>query len=198
MSLNTATFGMGCFWSPQKQFSGVTGVKKTYVGYTGGENKSPTYKTVCDGDGHIEAVRVLYEDTEISYEELLDIFWMQDFESMAKQNGQYASRIWVHNDYQRQCAQLRVAQLSDVSDPRAKFPVISESMRFYKAEGYHQNYWSKQTPRLALLICAFIIDLSPNLDPIIYKIGLGLTISFVIITLFEKMIDNKVSVYEDI
>ena len=63
MATEEATFGMGCFWAPQKTFDKVNGVLRTRVGYTGGSNPNPTYKSVCGGDGHYEAVRVEFDDT---------------------------------------------------------------------------------------------------------------------------------------
>lgn len=78
MKVHRAAFGCGCFWGPQRTFAKLTGVTRAVVGYMGGKNESPTYRSVCQGDGHIESVLVEYDDTKISYKELLDAFWDQE------------------------------------------------------------------------------------------------------------------------
>ena len=96
-ALKEATFGMGCFWSPQKQFGSIKGIVKTRVGYTSGTNPNPSYKSVCNNDGHVEALHLTYDDNELSYDDLLDVFWAQSWKTMSNQVGQYKSAIWYHD-----------------------------------------------------------------------------------------------------
>ena len=71
--LETATFGMGCFWSPDATFSKVEGVVETSVGYTGGSTPAPTYNSVCNNDGHTEAIKVVYDPSLVTYDQLLKV-----------------------------------------------------------------------------------------------------------------------------
>lgn len=192
MKVAHCVFGMGCFWEPQKQFDSKNGVVSTLVGYSGGTNKNPTYESVCGGDGHIEAVRVEYDDSIISYNDLLDVFWDQDLSVMARQSGQYASRIWVTDKQQMQEANKRIDLLRGQSDPRSEIPVVAYQDDFFIAEGYHQKYWSKQLPRFFFLAIAVGLNCAPGLDPSIYKLSAVLTSSFVVFSIWERFVDRSV------
>ena len=145
-----ATFGAGCFWHVEDLFRKTKGVKSTKVGYTGGNLTNPTYEEVCtDRTGHAEAVQVEYDPDEISYEELLNIFWNNHDPTSLNRQGpdvgnQYRSSIFVHDDSQKQIAE----KSKDDLNSSGKFPkdIVTEiipSPEFYKAEEYHQKYFQK-------------------------------------------------------
>ena len=143
----TATFGAGCFWCVEAVFQEIQGVKAVVSGYEGGEMPEPTYKDVCRGDtGHAEVVEVLYDPAEVTYERLLDVFWMSHDPTQLNRQGadegtQYRSAIFVHNEAQRETAEASREAL-DASGVH-KEPVVTEivsAAQFYRAEDYHQNY----------------------------------------------------------
>jgi len=146
-----ATFGAGCFWHVEDLFSKIKGVKSTKVGYTGGNLTNPTYEEVCtDRTGHAEAVEVEYDPNEISYQELLDVFWNSHDPTSLNRQGpdigiQYRSSIFFHNESQKQDAEKSKEKL----DSSGKFSknIVTEivpSPEFYKAEEYHQKYIQKR------------------------------------------------------
>ena len=146
-----ATFGAGCFWHVEDLFSKIKGVKSTKVGYTGGNLTNPTYEEVCtDRTGHAEAVEVEYDPNEISYQELLDVFWNSHDPTTLNRQGpdigiQYRSSIFFHNESQKQDAE----KLKEKLDSSGKFSknIVTEivpSPEFYKAEEYHQKYIQKR------------------------------------------------------
>ena len=145
-----ATFGAGCFWHVEDLLGKTKGVKSTKVGYTGGQLPNPTYEEVCtDKTGHAEAVEIEYEPDEISYEELLDVFWKNHNPTTLNRQGpdvgiQYRSAIFYHNDEQKKIAEKSKQTL----DKSGQFenPVVTEIVpapSFYKAEEYHQKYSKK-------------------------------------------------------
>ncbi len=145
-----ATFGAGCFWHVEDLFGNIKGVKSTKVGYTGGNLTNPTYEEVCtDRTGHAEAVEVEYDPNEISYEELLDVFWNSHDPTTLNRQGpdigiQYRSSIFFHNESQKQDAQKSKERLN--SSGKFSKKIVTEivpSPEFYKAEEYHQKYFKK-------------------------------------------------------
>lgn len=131
-------------------FSKTKGVKSTKAGYIGGDLTNPTYEEVCtDRTGHAEAVEVEYDPKEISYEELLDVFWNNHDPTSLNRQGpdvgiQYRSSIFFHDETQKQIAQKSKEKL----DSSGKFSknIVTEivpSPEFYKAEEYHQKYFKK-------------------------------------------------------
>ncbi len=145
-----ATFGAGCFWHVVDMLSKTKGVKSTKVGYIGGQLPNPTYEEVCtDKTGHAEAVEVEYDPDEISYEELLDVFWKNHNPTTLNRQGpdvgiQYRSAIFYHNDEQKEIAEKSKQKL----DKSGQFgnPIVTEIVptpTFYKAEEYHQKYFKK-------------------------------------------------------
>jgi len=145
-----ATFGAGCFWHVEDMLSKTKGVKSTKVGYIGGQLPNPTYEEVCtDKTGHAEAVEVEYDPDEISYEELLDVFWNNHNPTTLNRQGpdmgiQYRSAIFYHNDEQKEIAEKSKQTL----DKSGQFEnsIVTEivpSPTFYKAEEYHQKYFKK-------------------------------------------------------
>ncbi|MBA0908335.1 MAG: peptide-methionine (S)-S-oxide reductase MsrA [Nitrosarchaeum sp.] len=145
-----ATFGAGCFWHVEDLLRKTKGVKSTQVGYIGGKLADPTYDEVCtDKTGHAEAVQVEYDPNEISYDELLQVFWNNHDPTTLNRQGpdvgnQYRSAIFFHNDEQKNIAQKSKFDL----DQSGKFQkqIVTEIVpapEFYKAEEYHQKYFQK-------------------------------------------------------
>lgn len=146
--LETATFGAGCFWGVEDTFMNVRGVKKTEVGFMGGKTRNPTYDEVCtDRTGHAEVVHLKYDPDEVSYEELLEVFWStHDPTTMNRQGpdvgSQYRSVIFYHNEKQKKLAEKSKIEKSGEYDK----PVVTEIVRakeFYRAEEHHQKYHQK-------------------------------------------------------
>ncbi len=146
--LETATFGAGCFWGVEDAFMNVRGVKKTEVGFMGGKTRNPTYEEVCtDRTGHAEVVHLKYDPDEVSYEELLEVFWStHDPTTMNRQGpdvgSQYRSVIFYHNEKQKKLAEKSKIEKSGEYDK----PVVTEIVRakeFYRAEEHHQKYHQK-------------------------------------------------------
>ena len=145
-----ATFGAGCFWHVEDLLGKTKGVKSTKVGYTGGQLPNPTYEEVCtDRTGHAEAVEVEYDPDEISYQELLDVFWNNHNPTTLNRQGpdvgiQYRSAIFYHNDEQKEIAEKSKENLE--KSGQYENPVVTEIVpapTFYKAEEYHQKYFQK-------------------------------------------------------
>jgi peptide-methionine (S)-S-oxide reductase len=132
--LQTTTFGLGCFWGSQEIFDQVKGVKETVVGYMGGEKKNPKYEDVCAGSGHTEVVQLKYDEEEVSFENLVKIFF-QSHDSFAKKSEQYKSVIFYHNKEQKKTAE-KLKKESSVTE-------ILPAVEFWKAEEYHQPYSKK-------------------------------------------------------
>ena len=145
-----ATFAAGCFWHVEDLFRKTKGVKSTKVGYTGGKLANPTYEEVCtDKTGHAEAVEIEYDPEEISYEELLDVFWNNHNPTTLNRQGpdigiQYRSSIFFHDESQKITAEKSKEKL----DSSGKFEnkIVTEIIpapEFFKAEEYHQKYFQK-------------------------------------------------------
>jgi peptide-methionine (S)-S-oxide reductase len=150
--LETAMFGMGCFWGAEKMFWNTGGVVSTNVGYAGGETPNPTYQEVCSGGtGHAEVVRVFFDPTRVSYDELLKVFWEGHDPTQGMRQGndvgtQYRSTLYYYSDAQRAAAEasrdayqerLTAAGYGRITTELAEAPV------FYYAEAYHQQYLAK-------------------------------------------------------
>ena len=145
-----ATFGAGCFWHVEDMLSKTKGVKSTKVGYTGGNLTNPTYEEVCtDKTGHAEAVEVEYDPKEISYAELLDVFWNNHNPTTLNRQGpdignQYRSSIFFHNESQKEIAKKSKEKLD--SSGKYSNHIVTEivpSPIFFEAEEYHQKYFQK-------------------------------------------------------
>lgn len=148
--VETATFGTGCFWCTEAQFSELKGVLKVESGYSGGITKNPTYKEVCTGlTGHAEVVHIQYDPSVISFDELLEAFWVAHDPTQLNRQGndigtQYRSVIFYHNEEQRQKAEDYKQRLNN--ENVFEQPVVTEITPFdvfYKAEDYHQGYFSR-------------------------------------------------------
>jgi peptide-methionine (S)-S-oxide reductase len=150
-ALEKATFAAGCFWGVEAAFRKVGGVISTQVGYTGGQTEDPTYKEVCSGrTGHAEAVQIIYDPEEVSYRQLLDVFWSIHDPTQHDRQGpdvgtQYRSAIFHHNGIQARAAEKSKRQLEESG--RFRRPVATEiapAGPFYSAEDYHQQYYEKR------------------------------------------------------
>ncbi|RAV27769.1 peptide-methionine (S)-S-oxide reductase MsrA [Sinomicrobium soli] len=147
---DTATFASGCFWCIEVKFSQLNGVLKVTSGYTGGHVANPTYEQVCTGrTGHAEAANIVYDPQIISYDELLEAFFLSHDPTQLNRQGndvgtQYRSAIFYHNEMQRRKAEYYIAELT--KQKIYSKPIVTEVKpftRFYKAEQYHQEYYKK-------------------------------------------------------
>lgn len=148
-TVDTATFGAGCFWCVEAIFLQLKGVVSVTSGYMGGTLKNPGYREVCTGTtGHAEVVQIVYNPQQISYRQLLSVFFKtHDPTTMNRQGAdvgtQYRSVLFYHSDAQKEIAEKTIAKLNAQSVFNA--PVVTEvtkAVEFYKAEEYHQNYYS--------------------------------------------------------
>jgi peptide-methionine (S)-S-oxide reductase len=149
---DTVTFGAGCFWCVEAVFQQLKGVNIVESGYSGGHLQNPTYKDVCSGTtNHAEVCQITYNPAEISFAELLEVFWKtHDPTTLNRQGGdigtQYRSVIFFHHDEQRRIAEEMKARLDAARI--WKDPIITEIVpfqKFYKAEPYHQEYYFQNT-----------------------------------------------------
>lgn len=145
-----ATFGAGCFWHVEDLLRKTKGVKSTQVGYIGGKLAHPTYEEVCtDATGHAEAVQVEYDPNEISYSELLQVFWNNHDPTSLNRQGpdvgnQYRSAIFFHDEEQKKIAQKSKEELEKSGKFQKRIVTeIIPAPKFYKAEEYHQKYFQK-------------------------------------------------------
>jgi peptide-methionine (S)-S-oxide reductase len=147
-SLDTATFGGGCFWCVEVIFQQLKGVIKVTPGYSGGHVKNPSYREVCSGiTGHAEVCQIIFNPHVISYEELLEVFFVVHDPTTLNRQGndigtQYRSVILYHNQKQKSIS-LEYQKMIDKSGAYDKPLVteISSFTAFYKAEDYHQGYY---------------------------------------------------------
>ncbi len=145
-----ATIGGGCFWCTEAIYLGMKGVTKVVSGYCGGKVKNPTYKEVCSGlTGHAEVIQVTFDPMQVSYQEILEVFWnTHDATTLNRQGAdegtQYRSVVFYHNQPQREIAEQYKAQLNASDSYRGKIVTeISPLPDFYPAEDYHQNYFNQ-------------------------------------------------------
>ncbi len=143
-----AIFGAGCFWGVEAEFRKVEGVVDASVGYSGGDTPNPTYKDVCSGEtGHVEVVEVEYDPSKVSYEELLEVFWVNHDPTTPNRQGpdvgtQYRSAIFFHTPEQEVTAHAS----KEKAQSRFKKPIVTEinpASGYYRAEDYHQRYFEK-------------------------------------------------------
>ena len=210
-AVKEASFGMGCFWEPAEELLKVDGVIDTVSGYTGNQKFDsdpkkdvPNYDNVCFGQDWVEGVRVQYDPDKISYEQLLDVF----FEVQKPQPGsrQYGSMIFPHDQEQLQLAkQWKETNKKRESDGfESKWTEIEyPRTKFYKAEGYHQNYWQKQRPRFALIFILLAISTGagdqfydPSLKEAVTTFANGATLVVALSQFAERFLDSKVEVLD--
>lgn len=146
--MEIAVLALGCFWGPEKKFSQINGILKTEVGYCGGHNSNTTYKEVCSGNsGHAEVVKLEYDPSIISYNEIIETFFKIHDPTTLNSQGpdfgtQYRSEIFYHNEEQKKIAKEVLNQIDKQLNGKV-VTKISEIKNYCKAEEYHQNYLEK-------------------------------------------------------
>jgi peptide-methionine (S)-S-oxide reductase len=149
--MERANFAAGCFWGVEAAFRQIKGVLSTAVGYEGGSVTNPTYKDVCSGTtGHAETVQVEYDPLQVSYDDLLNVFWENHDPTTLNRQGpdvgeQYRSAIFYHTPEQMAAA-LASKQRLEKSN-RFRKPIVTQivpAAKFYRAEEYHQQYLEKR------------------------------------------------------
>jgi peptide-methionine (S)-S-oxide reductase len=150
--LEQAVFGLGCFWGAERVFWEAPGVYTTAVGYAGGQTPNATYEEVCSGaTGHTEAVLVVFDPRQTSYEQLLKLFWENHDPTQGMRQGndvgtQYRSAIYTFSDAQAKAAQDSAAMFQERLSESGHGQISTEiapAGPFYYAEPYHQQYLSK-------------------------------------------------------
>jgi peptide-methionine (S)-S-oxide reductase len=159
--LTTATLAGGCFWCTEAIFQKLLGIQSVIPGYAGGSAENPTYEQVSKGGtGHAEAIQIVFDSAEITFDKILDIFWHTHDPTTLNRQGndigsQYRSMVFYHDLNQKQIAENMKLSL----DQKKEFvdPIVTEIVpftNFYKAEDYHQNYYTrnKNQPYCSLVI----------------------------------------------
>jgi len=147
MTHNIATLAGGCFWCTEAAFEQLAGVLDVTSGYAGGSAETANYKAVCGGDtGHAEAIRITYDPAQISYDQLLDVFFDAHDPTQLNRQGndtgtQYRSAIFYASDEERRAAETKIAQLNASKHfPRPIATTLEPLREFFPAEDYHQDY----------------------------------------------------------
>ncbi len=149
-NIEIATLGNGCFWCTEAVFQNVKGVLQVESGYSGGDTENPTYKDICTGiTNHAECLQITFDNTIVSYEDLLKIFWETHDPTTPNRQGndvgtQYRSIIFYHNENQLSIAENYKTSLN--ASGNFKNPIVTliePATNFYKAEDYHQNYYNQ-------------------------------------------------------
>jgi peptide-methionine (S)-S-oxide reductase len=157
-----AILGGGCFWCLEAVFDRLRGVKSVESGYTGGHVDNPTYRQVCDGDsGHVEVVRITFDPAEISFRDLLEVFFeIHDPTTLNRQGNdageQYRSVIFYTSDEQKAQAEETIAALT--AEKKHHEPIVTAvepAAKFYVAEPYHQEYYENNRMQP---YCMFVIS----------------------------------------
>jgi peptide-methionine (S)-S-oxide reductase len=152
MASETATLAGGCFWCTEAVYNDVIGVEKVESGYIGGSKPNPTYREVCSGStGHAEAIRVTFDADQISYGELLDIFFATHDPTQLNRQGndvgtQYRSAVFPHDEAQEAEARAAIARAQG-DWPAPIVTTIEPLSEWYPAEDYHQEYWQGEGQR---------------------------------------------------
>jgi peptide-methionine (S)-S-oxide reductase len=148
--MEKATFAAGCFWGIEDAFRQVKGVTDAAAGYTGGTLENPTYEDVCsDRTGHAEAVQVEFDPAQVSYDDLLSVFWKMHDPTTPNRQGpdvgsQYRSAIFFHSPAQEAAA--RASKETQEASGRHRRPIVTQivpAVTFWRAEEYHQRYNEK-------------------------------------------------------
>jgi peptide-methionine (S)-S-oxide reductase len=161
-NLETATLAGGCFWCLEAVFDQMKGVRSVESGYMGGRTTDPTYEDVCSGNtGHAEVVQVAFDPREVTFRELLEVFFViHDPTTLNRQGNdsgtQYRSAIFYHSPEQKAAAEKVVADLGGAK--LWKDPIVTEiapASRFYEAERYHQEYFERNPNQP---YCQFVVE----------------------------------------
>lgn len=148
-NLETATLAAGCFWCVEAVFDDLKGVEDVVSGYSGGHTENPTYRQVCDGTtGHAEVIQVRFDPSEISFKEILQVFFSVHDPTTLNRQGhdigtQYRSAIFYHSDEQKRVAEETIREVND--EAIWDGPILTEVTpfeKFYVAEDYHQEYFA--------------------------------------------------------
>lgn len=165
-NMELATFGSGCFWCVEAIFQRIEGVEKVVSGYAGGHVKNPSYKEVCQGTtGHAEVCQLSYDPNIVSFEELLEVFWLTHDPTTLNRQGndvgtQYRSAVFYHSKQQQALATAYKDKLDDSG--AFNNPIVTEIVAYdkmYVAEDYHQNYFNENGSQP---YCNFVIQ--PKLE----------------------------------
>jgi peptide-methionine (S)-S-oxide reductase len=150
MHTETITLGNGCFWCTEAIFQQVNGVTKVTSGYSGGHVENPTYEEVCEKTtGHAEVLQVEFDTTQLTIDEILEIFWQTHDPTTLNRQGndvgpQYRSVVFFHNDHQKERAEYYKKKLDESGAFNDKIVTAIEPFKnFYVAENYHQDYYNK-------------------------------------------------------
>ena len=145
-----ATFAAGCFWCTEEAFEKVPGVISAVSGYIGGTVKGPSYEQVSTGrTGHTEAVEVIFDPAKVSYDKLLDVFWLNHDPTVVNRQfcdsgPQYRPEIFYHSEEQKRLAEASKAKWEKQKPfPQPLLTPITKASAFYPAEDYHQDYYKK-------------------------------------------------------
>ena len=160
--MEQATFGGGCFWCTEAVFQNLRGVTKVVSGYMGGQTENPTYKDICNGNtGHAEIIQIEYNEQEISFEDLLLVFFKTHDPTTLNRQGndagtQYRSVIFYDTAEQKAAAESMIDKLE--KEMVFNLPIVTEVTpisKFYSAEDYHQNYYNNNPDQG---YCAYVIQ----------------------------------------
>lgn len=171
--METATFAGGCFWCTEAVFLGLKGVQSVVSGYIGGKTLNPSYEEICNGDtGHAEAIQISFNPNEISFEELLEIFFATHDPTTLNRQGndvgtQYRSEIFYHNENQKEISESYIELLTrENTFGKPIVTQVSPATLFYPAEDYHQNYYNQHQEQG---YCSYII--TPKIEKLkkVYK-----------------------------
>lgn len=159
--METATFAGGCFWCTEAVFLELKGVQSVVSGYIGGKTLNPSYEEICNGDtGHAEAIQISFNPNEISFEELLEIFFATHDPTTLNRQGndvgtQYRSEIFYHNENQKEISESYIELLTrENTFGKPVVTQVSPATLFYPAEDYHQNYYNQHQEQG---YCSYII-----------------------------------------
>jgi peptide-methionine (S)-S-oxide reductase len=161
-TIDTATFGAGCFWCVEAVFQRLNGVMSIKSGYSGGSVKNPSYKDVCSGiTGHAEVCQIIFDNTKISFAELLEVFWKTHDPTTLNSQGndfgtQYRSAIFYHTEEQKILAEKYKKELNEAKVyDKPIVTEISPLINYYPAEDYHQNYFNQNGKET---YCKFVVQ----------------------------------------
>ena len=150
MSEQTASFAAGCFWGVEARYREVEGVLDAVSGYMGGHTQNPSYQDICRGDtGHAEAVQVVFDDEQVSYSELLDLFFDLHNPTTLNRQGpdfgsQYRSAVFWHDEEQRIAVEQKINEVNASGKwPGPVVTQLAKAPEFWRAEEYHQRYFEK-------------------------------------------------------
>ena len=173
MPMRTAVFGGGCFWCTEAVFRMLRGVKDVEPGYAGGNKPDPTYENVCNGDtGHAEVIRVTYDESLISYDDLLTVYFASHDPTTPNRQGndvgtQYRSIILYETDEEKTTAQNRIYELQkELKDGTRVVTEVKKLEKFYPAEDYHEKYFQKNR---SAPYCQIVIE--PKIEKVKARFG---------------------------